>query len=75
MLKIIKNVCRYDISGSDGEDCLASVCFPLCVSCQTAVEVKDQMNWRLECCHINIKCIVIRYISRGTYSYCTAPTI
>ena len=35
---------RYDIDGTDPGDCVASFCFPACVNCQTAAEVRHQMN-------------------------------
>ena len=59
---------RYDIEGSDLGDCAASFCFPACVNCQTASEVRARMNdeeWpqhrELDCredymCHVNIVC-------------------
>merc|ERR1711976_1047901 len=36
---------RYDIDGNDIGDCGTAFCFPACVSCQTATEVKQQMNY------------------------------
>ena len=44
---------RYGIDGTDPGDCGASFCFPLCVNCQTANEVKHQMNHWESDCHLN----------------------
>ena len=41
---IMPMLLRYDIDGTDPGDCVASFCFPACVNCQTAAEVRHQMN-------------------------------